>query len=156
MVYPSDLEQYSKRRAGRKQGAMPDECFANRYLKPWERRSCATGKTTGIDGIDSSSQGDAERKSWRRPSLADLSEPAFREKLAQGLRGLSTPGDPDAQSFKSKSDPKVTHYVTKDADGVPRCTCAAEPGKEFCSNNCREAKAGVSCSCAHKGCSGTR
>jgi hypothetical protein len=38
----------------------------------------------------------------------------------------------------------------------PRCTCAAESGKEFCSNNCREAKVGASCSCAHKGCSGKR
>ena len=38
----------------------------------------------------------------------------------------------------------------------PRCTCAAEPGKEFCSNNCREANVGASCSCAHKGCRGKR
>jgi len=87
----------------------------------------------GIDGIDSPSQGTTERKSWRRPSLADLSKPAFREKLAQGLRrALSAPGDPDAQSFKSKSDPKVTYCVTKDADGAPRCTCAAYRFRRTC------------------------
>jgi hypothetical protein len=86
----------------------------------------------GIDGIDSPSQGTTERKSWRRPSLADLSMPAFREKLAQGLRRLNTPGDPDAQSFKSKRDPKVTHYVTKDPNGVPRCTCAAYRFRRTC------------------------
>lgn len=34
----------------------------------------------------------------------------------------------------------------------PRCTCQAEPGKEFCSPNCREAKTGAACSCGHKGC----
>ena len=34
----------------------------------------------------------------------------------------------------------------------PRCTCQAEPGKEFCSSNCREEQSGVPCSCAHKGC----
>ena len=33
----------------------------------------------------------------------------------------------------------------------PRCACPAEPGKEFCSSNCREAKTGDPCSCAHKG-----
>jgi hypothetical protein len=30
----------------------------------------------------------------------------------------------------------------------PRCTCPTEPGKEFCSSNCREAKTGAPCSCA--------
>ena len=33
----------------------------------------------------------------------------------------------------------------------PRCTCPAEPGKEFCSSNCREARTGAPCSCAHSG-----
>ena len=88
----------------------------------------------GIDGIDFPSQGTTERKSWRRPSLADLlSEPAFREKLAQNLRrALNIPDDPDAQLFKSTSDPKVTHYVTKDADGVPQCTCAVYRVRRTC------------------------
>ena len=89
-------------------------------------------RNAGIDGIDFPSQGTTERKSWRRPSRVDLSKPAFREKLAQGLRRLNTPGDPDAQSFKSKSDPKVTHYVTKDPNGVPRCTCAAYRFRRTC------------------------
>src|SRR5262249_29495413 len=40
----------------------------------------------GIDGIVSASHGTTERKSWRRPSLVDLSDPAIREKLAQNLR----------------------------------------------------------------------
>ena len=34
----------------------------------------------------------------------------------------------------------------------PRCTCQAEPGKEFCSSNCREEKSSVPYSCVHKGC----
>ena len=88
----------------------------------------------GIDGIDSPSQGTTERKSWRRPSRVDLlSDPAFREKFAQNLRrALNIPDDPDAQLFKSTSDPKVTHYVTKDADGVPQCTCAAYRFRRTC------------------------
>jgi len=36
----------------------------------------------------------------------------------------------------------------------PRCTCSAEPGKEFCSSSCREARTGAPCHCAHTGCSG--
>jgi hypothetical protein len=35
----------------------------------------------------------------------------------------------------------------------PLCTCVAEPGKEFCSDECRSARReGSACACTHPGC----
>lgn len=37
----------------------------------------------------------------------------------------------------------------------PGCTCQAEPGKEFCSDSCRNAPVtGGKCPCGHAGCGG--
>ena len=38
---------------------------------------------------------------------------------------------------KSESDPKVTYYVTKNADGAPQCSC---PGYRF-QRTCKHVKA---------------
>ncbi len=34
----------------------------------------------------------------------------------------------------------------------PRCTCVAEAGKEFCSDECHSARMGDACGCNHPGC----
>jgi len=36
----------------------------------------------------------------------------------------------------------------------PSCSCDAEPGKEFCSDNCRNVKSPSAgkCECGHSGC----
>jgi len=38
----------------------------------------------------------------------------------------------------------------------PRCTCVAEAGKEFCSDECRSARTGDGCGCNHPGCRTTK
>ncbi|MEI6541206.1 MAG: hypothetical protein WCO86_17030, partial [Planctomycetota bacterium] len=90
----------------------------------------------GIDGIVSHSQRTTERKSWRPTPRTDFSDPAVREQFTQAFRralgALTIPDDPDAQPVESETNPNVTYYVTKNADGIPQCTCPGYRVRQTC------------------------